>query len=293
MIGSSIKEYAPQIYSGFIEYETLMRAEDALVAEAEQAVANLHNDQFVILATPEGVAQYESMLKIIANPEVETLDFRRSRILNRMSFTAPFTLTTLLNKLNTLLGVGKYTAYIDYETYTIYVESSATNQSWFSELFITMGQIKPANMVFINKPLVSSDLSLSEEASYQLLKWHYRAGYWALGQQPFASIEDGGTIKMSSTTSLQPALLEAVAAFTAEDITQVRINGQVTINQFISKESSNGECIVEYSVPANTVSDITSIELLNASGAILSSFAVYVPVIEDVIIKHTIKVKEG
>ena len=293
MIGTSIKEYAPQIYTGFAEYESLLSAEDALIIEAESAVANLHNDQFVALATPEGIAQYESMLKIIANPETETLEFRRARVVNRMSFTSPFTLSTLINKLDSILGVGKYTAYIDYQAYTIYVESSATDQGWFSELVITMGQIKPANMVFINKPLISSALALSEEVSYDILKWHYKAGYWAVGQNPFSSIEDGGMIKMSNTKSLQPGLLEAVAEFTAGDVAKVRINEQVIIQQFVAKTSTNGECLIEYSVPASTVPTITSIELLDSGNNVLSSFAVYVPVIEDVIIKHTIRVKEG
>lgn len=293
MIGESLMEYAPQIYSGFAEYQTLMSAENPLIADVEKAAKDLHDDQFVLLATAEGIQHYESMLKIISNPSTETLEFRRQRILNRMAFASSFTVKSLRNRLDSILGAGQYDLYIDYDKYTIYIESAAVDQNWFNEILITMARTKPANMVFINKPLVSSVLGLSEEVSYQKLTFNYRAGYWSVGQKPFATMEDGGILKMANSSSLKPELLQAVANFTAEDVKEVVINGEFIIQQFTTKSASNGECIIEYYIPANTFTAITSIGLLDADGNMLSSFAVYVPVLDDIIIKHIIKVKEA
>ena len=289
----SLMEYAPRIYSGFVEYEALISAEDPLINAVESATENLRNDQFVMLATVEGIEQYESMLKIIADPTAETLQFRRERIINRLSFTSPFTIKTLRNKLNSILGEGRYDAYIDYPNYTIYVESSAEDQSWFNETLITMAQIKPANMIFINKPLVSSGVKMSEEVSHDIVRWQYRAGYWALGQKAFTSIENGGVVKMSALTSLKPELLRKVAQFTADEIKEVVLNGETTITEFTAKTISDTQCIIEYSVPVGLVTEVTSIALLDSAKNTLTSFAVYIPVIDDVIIKHTIDVKEG
>lgn len=292
MIGKSLKEYVPHIYSGFAEYENLISAEDSLIADVERAAANLHDDQFVLIATDEGLRHYESMLKIIANPETETIQFRRERILNRMAFASSFTIESLRNRLDAILGVGQYSLYVDYDKYTLYVESAATDQNWFNEILITMARTKPANMVFINKPLVSSVLSLSEEVSYNKLNWNYKAGYWALGQKPFSSMEDGGILKMASVSSFKPEFLQSVATFTADDIKEIVINNQFIIPN-LTKTVSNAECTIEYFIPANTFTTITSIGLLDADGNVLSSFAVYVPVLDDIIIKHIIKVKEA
>lgn len=292
MIGESIMEYAPGIYSGFAEYEHLIAAEDSLIKDVEQAAENLHNDQFVLTATEEGIRQYESMLKIVPNPSTETLQFRRERIINRIAFASSFTIASMRNRLNSILGAGKYDLYVDYDNYTIYIESAATDQNWFNEILITMARTKPANMVFINKPLVSSVIELSEEVSYQKLTWNYKAGYWAVGQKPFASMADGGVLKMGSAKSLKPELLQAVVNFTADDIKEVVINGQF-IQPNLTKTVTDGQCVIEYFIEGGRFTAITSIGLLDADGNMLSSFAVYVPVLDDIIIKHIIKVKEA
>ena len=292
MIGESIKEYAPDIYSGFEEYENILSAEDALITDVENAAAALRDDQFVLSATLDGIQHYESMLKIIPNPATETLEFRRERILNRMSFASSFTVASLRNRLDAILGAGTYNLYIDYDNYTIYVESAADDQNWFNEVLITMARTKPANMVFVNKPLVSSVVQLSEEVSYEKLTWNYRAGYWALGQKAFSSMESGGILKMSNARSIKPELLQAVANFTADDIKEVVINDQF-IQPNLTKSVSGTECTIEYFIEANRFTAITSIGLLDAEGNLLSSFAVYVPVLDDIIIKHIIKVKEA
>lgn len=293
MIGESIREYVPHIYSGFAEYENLMSAEDTLIEEVENAAADLHDDQFAMTATEEGVEHYESMLKIIANPSTETLQFRRQRIVNRMAFVSSFTTKALESRVDAILGKGQYNLYIDYDKYTIYVESAATDQNWFNEILITMARTKPANMIFVNKPLVSSAIGLSEEVSYQKLNWNYRAGYWALGNKPISSMGDGGILKMANSSSLKPELLQAVADFTVNDIKEVVINGEFILQNFTTKSAENGECIIEYFIEANRFTAITSIGLLDADGNMLSSFAVYVPVLDDIIIKHIIKVKEA
>ena len=164
---------------------------------------------------------------------------------------------------------------------------------WFNEIMITMTNIKPANMIFINKPLISTAIALSEEISYGTRLSNYALGYWILGQKPFASYQSGGMIKLSTVSSLKSALFQDVAQFTVSDIASVLINNTLAISEFSAKQATGDECIVEYSVPQGSVEDITSIKLLDADGNTLSESVVYVPVAADVVLKHTIKVKEA
>lgn len=293
MNSRKVREYIPHIYEGFQEYETVIRVSDEMLDDLENVIDDLKNNQFINSATAEGVAQYESMLHIVSNPATETIEFRRERLINRLSTMPPFTIRFLRNKLNEIIGQNKYTAYVDYANYIIYVESAAESQMWFDEIVITMTKIKPANMVFINKPLISTTLALSEEVSYGTTSPNYALGYWRLGQRPFQSYQSGGVLKLNTVSSLKNALFQSVAEFTASDIASVLINNTLAISEFNTKQATAGECIVEYSVAKNSVENITSIKLLDSAGNTLSESTVYVPAIDDVLLKHTIKVKEA
>lgn len=285
--------YVPQIYKGFTEMEDLIAVEDNILDEAENEKKNLEDNQYVLTANEYGIEQYEDMLDIIPNPAVETLQFRRDRIVNRLSMTPPFTFRFLKKKLDEIIGVGKWKAYIDFSTYTLYVESSANNQIWFEEIIITMSNLKPANIVFINQPLITQGLVMSEEISYSTMQYNYVLGVsWVLGAKPFLSYIDKGAIKLSNVSSLQSRLFNDVADFTASDIASVLLNDSVVISSFVTKQASANLVDIEYNVSTSQVQSITNIKLKNSSGEVLSEAVVYVPLLEDVLMKHTITVKE-
>lgn len=273
--------------------EALISAEDVILDNAEIEKNNLQDNQFVLTANEYGIEQYENMLSIIPNPSTETLEFRRDRIINRLSMTPPFTFRFLKKKLDEIIGVGKWKAYIDFSNYTLYVESSANNQIWFEEIIITMSNLKPANIVFINQPLITQGLVLSEKISYSTMQYNYVLGVsWVLGAKPFLSYIDKGAIKLSNVSSLQSGLFNDVADFTASDIASVLINDSVTITAFVTKQASANIVDIEYNVLTSQVQAITNIKLKNSLGEVLSEAIVYVPLLEDVLMKHTITVKE-
>lgn len=285
--------YVPRIYSGFTEMESLIVAEDSILDIAEAEKKNVENNQFVITANEYGIEQYENMLGIIPNPATEPLQFRRDRSINRLSMTPPFTFRFLKKKLDEIIGVGKWKAYIDFSTYTLYVESSANNQIWFEEIIITMSNLKPANIVFINQPLITQGLVMSEEMSYSTMQYNYVLGVsWVLGAKPFLSYIDKGAIKLSNVSSLQSSLFNDVADFTASDIASVLLNDSIDISSFVTKQASANLVDIEYNVSTSQVQSITNIKLKNSSGEVLSEAVVYVPLLEDVLMKHTITVKE-
>ncbi|HUM41494.1 MAG TPA: DUF2313 domain-containing protein [Fervidobacterium sp.] len=285
--------YIPQIYKGFTEMEALIAVEDNILDKAENEKKNLEDNQYVLTANEYGIEQYEDMLDIIPNPAVETLQFRRDRIINRLSMTPPFTFRFLKKKLDEIIGVGKWKAYIDFSTYTLYVESSANNQIWFEEILITMTNLKPANIVFINQPLITQGLVMSEEISYSTIQYNYVLGVsWVLGALPFLSYIDKGAIKLSNVSSLKDDLFQDVATFTASDIATVLLNDSLSISNFVTKQASANIVDIEYNVLASQIQTITNIKLKNSSGDVLSEAVVYVPLLEDVLMKHTITVKE-
>jgi hypothetical protein len=234
------------------------------------------------------------MFNILADPTTETLEFRRQRLMNRKAINPPFTFRFLKNQLDSIIGVDKYTAYIDFDNYTLYIESTVMDQQWFHEIQVLLTDIKPANIIFTNSPLIKNNLVLSERILYNKLRANYVLGtLWTLGDFPFISMGADEVIKMATVPSLKAALFADVAAFAVTDIDHILINNTVTISEFSKKTSVDGECQLEYEVSAEDVSTITNIKIRKADNTVLSEVIVYVTITDSVLMKHYILAKEG
>jgi hypothetical protein len=292
---SDIKQYLPNIYDAILEFEELIASENTLFDNLDTKTEKVRDNQYVLTAGIDGITAYEKMLDITPKPATETIEFRRQRIINRLSMVPPFTFRFLKQRLDEIIGIDRYTASIDYPNYTLYIESSAENQEWFHEILVTITKLKPANIVFINRPLVYEEIRAGESINLAQVNFNYRLGStWVLGLKPFASLEDMGVIKMATTPSIKQDLLNHMATFAASDIAAARINGTFMVPVLITKTVVNNLVTVEYEVSeTDGISEITQTELLDADGAVLTDSAVYVPVLERVLLKHNILIKGG
>ena len=290
---NSTRDLFPSVYDGVLEISVLSETDDVLLDQALAKLERAQLNQFILTADEETISVYEKMFSILANPTTETLQFRRERILNRMSLQPPFTMRWLQNKLDGIIGVGKWNAYVDYANRTLYVESFVVNQQWFNELRITINRIKPCNLVFVNKPLIMADVVANETIVSATEHYAYILGQWQLGQEPFATTDSEEVIKLPSVNSINPNLLADVASFSATDVVAVRLNGSVKLSDFTTKAGQGTTTIVEYEVKPAQASEITQIELLGTGDRVLTASSVYIPVTEAVICKHSINFKEG
>ena len=290
---TSTRELFPSVYNGVLEISVLSETDDVLLDQSLAKLERAQLNQFILTADEETISVYEKMFSILANPTTETLQFRRERILNRMSLQPPFTMRWLQNKLDEIIGVGKWSAYVDYANRTLYIESFVVNQQWFNELRITINRIKPCNLVFVNKPLIMADVVANETIVSATQHYNYILGQWQLGQEPFATTDPEEVIKLPSVNSINPNLLADVASFSATDVVAVRLNGSVKLSNFTTKAGQGTTTIVEYEVKPAQASEITQIELLGTGDRVLTASVVYIPVTEAVICKHSINFKEG
>lgn len=290
---TSTRELFPSVYNGVLEISVLSETDDVLLDQALAKLERAQLNQFILTADEETISVYEKMFSILANPTTETLQFRRERILNRMSLQPPFTMRWLQNKLDEIIGVGKWNAYVDYANRTLYIESFVVNQQWFNELRITINRIKPCNLVFVNKPLIMADVVANETIVSATQHYNYILGQWQLGQEPFATTDSEEVIKLPIVKSINPNLLADIASFSATDVVAVRLNGSVKLSDFTTKAGQGTTTIVEYEVKRAQASEITQIELLGTGDRVLTASAVYIPVTEAVICKHAINFKEG
>ena len=285
-------ELLPPWYREVLDYQQICQTEQQFF-EALAHEINAVADNFFFQTMDAGaVSQWEQILGITPNLTTESLQFRQARLVNRISTRPPYTVRFLYEKLDELIGPGQWTVTMDYPNYTLYVESSAENQQYATEVAYTINAIKPAHIVYANTPYVQTGILLSETIELYQRQWNYNLGGWGLGVLPFASDISKGVIKMPTTPSIQQTLLTGTANFVSEDIASARINGSVVISD-LEKTVSGSTLTVTYTVPQDQATEVTLAELLDSDGNVLTSSTVYVPVESNTVMKHVIPAAEG
>lgn len=286
-------EQLPPWYREVLDYQQMCQTIGAQFALLAEEINRVADNFFLQTMDLETVQMWEGIFRIVANPATESLQFRRDRIINRISMRPPFTLRFLYQKLDELIGPGLWNVTVDYPNYALYIESNVDGQGYSQELIYTINHIKPAHITFINSPVAMSGVVLSERVSEISYTWNYVLnGQWLLGQEPFADEEEVQVIKLPQTPSIQSALLTGIADFVSGDVAAARLNGSIMVEN-INKSVSGFTLTITYQVTQAMTTEITQVELLAADGTVLTSMSAYVPVTETAVIKHVIPVQEG
>lgn len=289
-----IGRYFPRYYEGILETDELIKVENDIWNNLYLLLNKAKNNQFIAYADEDGIYAYEQLFQIVADPETETLEERRFRLLNRIQTLSYYTMIYLRQKLNSLFGENNYEVEIDYLNYTLYVKSNASNSFIYKESIATINKIKPANIVFINVPFIPTTIEVGEEIYQQKWWWNYiLGGKWKVGQKPFISVQDLSKLKSEEVQSLTPLMLNKLKTFTGEEIKAVLINDTYKITTFVQKIITGGYLRIQYNVENwKQIQLITNIKFLDEDDLILSNNPVYIPISSDTMIEHRINIRE-
>lgn len=289
-----IGRYFPRYYEGILETDELIKVENDIWNNLYLLLNKAKNNQFIAYADEDGIYAYEQLFQIVADPETETLEERRFRLLNRIQTLSYYTMIYLRQKLNSLFGENNYEVEMDYLNYTLYVKSNASNSFIYKESIATINKIKPANIVFINVPFIPTTIEVGEEIYQQKWWWNYiLGGKWKVGQKPFISVQDLSKLKSEEVQSLTPLMLNKLKTFTGKEIKAVLINNTYKITTFVQKIITGGYLRIQYNVENwEQIQLITNIKFLDEDDLILSNNPVYIPISSDTMIEHRINIRE-
>lgn len=289
-----IGRYFPRYYEGILETDELIKVENDIWNNLYLLLNKAKNNQFIAYADEDGIYAYEQLFQIVADPETETLEERRFRLLNRIQTLSYYTMIYLRQKLNSLFGENNYEVEMDYLNYTLYVKSNVSNSFIYKESIATINKIKPANIVFINVPFIPTTIEVGEEIYQQKWWWNYiLGGKWKVGQKPIISVQELAKLKSEEVQSLTPLMLNKLKEFTAETIQAVLINDTYKVTTFVQKIITGGYLRIQYNIENwEQIKLITNIKFLDSEGFILSNNAVYIPVASDTMIEHRINIRE-
>ena len=288
-LDTDLLRYLPPWFRHILDFQEICKTESDQMEALADAINAVADNFFFQTMDESAVSTWEKIFGIVPNPQTETLDFRRQRALIRISTQPPFTLGFLYQKLDQMIGKGKYEIHVDYPNYTLYILSSAQNQAYATEVAYTIGRIKPAHIVYINQPLVAEGLSLGETVALSSLEWRYSLGAWELGLESFAVTTDKEVVVVPSNDSVKQELLNDTAKAIPLNVSSARINGEIVISA-LDRTASGNVAQVQYAVTPDQTSLVTQIELLDSEGNVLTAAPVYVPVTEDSVFTHKIQV---
>lgn len=293
-LDTSPRQYFPSIYEGVLEIDELANAENKVFIEALTELNKLWKNSFLVTCDSEGVAHYEKVLGIVPDLTTEDLTFRKNRVLNRFAMIPAFTMPWLRARLDELLGVGSWSYSIDFEKRELVVETVESSSVWLHEVSVTINHVKPANLVFISRPLQAFRILANETVSSSVRTNNYKLGSWKLGALPFAQFSEKEIVKMAGTPSLQPELFNDLARYTADDIKAVLVNNTHRISTFIIKSSTGSMVTIEYEVYASAgLGTITNVKLLDDSDNALADITVDIDNTFNVRMHHQIHIGEG
>lgn len=143
---TNLSVYFPNIYKDVLEIDTLIEVENELFDDLNSKTTEVEDNQFVLTSNSRGLEVFEKMLNIIANPAIESIQFRRERIINRLSTASPYTLRYLKQKLNSLLEVDNYELELIYDEYILHLTTYIGAMGKLDELLRTLFAIVPVNL---------------------------------------------------------------------------------------------------------------------------------------------------
>ena len=290
-----LQPYKPAIYDGVLEYEEVIKTEGEALYYAHEALQNILLSQKLSTMPIDTITSYESIFGIIGNPDTETLEFRRQRIINRLSLKPPFPMEFLESRLDEIIGVGRWTIDYDKDEFTLYIESSASDQQWATELSITINSIKPANIVYVNVPAIFNSIYVNSKSGYSQNTANYVSGLWVVGQKNIVSFTDKGDIVMATTLTMTDTMMELMLVQLKDDIVaDFYLNDSVVKPAVKTINSATNQLVSTCDLLASDgITDLTKVVLRNASGEALDIHNVSVPVIDGITLKHTLTIGEG
>lgn len=180
-------KHLPEFYEGIEDFKELTDTESIELEKLEKAIQTLFDNQFITLSDSETLKRHEKILGIRADTALESLEFRRIRVINRYSTKPPFTVRYLQDRLDYLIGAGKAVVNVDPFDFLLKVTTNIKDAQLFDEVNHTIQTIKPANMVYQQDTSIQSDIELAESITMRELDRQARLSTsWKLGSTPLA-----------------------------------------------------------------------------------------------------------
>lgn len=141
----NLLEYLPHFMQEYKHIKQIMESENPEFNFLWARYKRLFNNQFIEHCNEEGIAKFESMLKIVPFAS-DTLEVRIFRVLTAWNDDIPYTYRVLVDRLNQLCGVDNYVLNLKHNDYILEITTYFDDVKKYDVLNNLLETIKPANL---------------------------------------------------------------------------------------------------------------------------------------------------
>lgn len=177
--------YLPELYKEIREFQEIANTVNAEFDLLKQTIKSVLNEQFTQTAV-QTLKDRENEYHIEANSN-ESLEFRRSRLIERKSRKPPITVTSLRERLNSLIGTTEALVELIPNEYAFVIRIPAVDAFKFKDIQQIVEHLKPAIMEYIQKPFTLESVRIVE-TSTEIKIVYARAGFAIAGKTRIGTV---------------------------------------------------------------------------------------------------------
>ena len=141
-------DYFNKLYRNNIDIQEIIKAIQPELNDRSLRITKIYNNCFAITSDLEGIQKWENLLNIISDPTLETLQFRRERVVIRLANTIPYTEKTLQQLMDTIIGLGNWSYDLNPVACILSITCLRPGKAWLREMTTVLKDILPANIEF-------------------------------------------------------------------------------------------------------------------------------------------------
>lgn len=142
-----VSDYVPKLYENCIEMNSIISSEEIeFENKLKPNLQKVFADNFAKIATETGIAKFEKLLNIQLDSNSDNLEYRRARVLAKLSATAPLTYRWLEDNLRNLVGENNYYIDLHPDEYSISISVSNVYLDVAELLYDVYRPLIPANL---------------------------------------------------------------------------------------------------------------------------------------------------
>ena len=144
----SLKTFLPPVTRDSKDVQELMRIEGTALQALWEAMCDIFYNQFISTMTAYGLQQWEKIFDVMPKAS-DTLQDRRTRILQLLIGTRPYTVLSFQAILDNIYGLGNVTIHVDNDKYEFWMELTADMMSKNMSIREFAETIVPKNLLVL------------------------------------------------------------------------------------------------------------------------------------------------
>lgn len=145
-----VSDYLPKIYNKNTEMINIIYSEESeLENKLKIELENVFNDTFAKIASIVGIQNWENLLNIQLDSNQANLEYRRNKILTKLSTTVPLSYRWLEENLTSMVGAGNFYIELHNNQYKLYINIANLYNDTAETIYNLYRPLLPANLEII------------------------------------------------------------------------------------------------------------------------------------------------